>query len=72
MEAAQRAPVAHDHDRLVGDLGGEEAARLGQVGRAPDELPRPREDLRLLEREIHRIDVEAGGERLGEADVAVE
>jgi hypothetical protein len=28
VKAAERVAVAHDHDRLVGDLGGEERAAL--------------------------------------------
>ena len=72
VEAAQRAPVLHDDDRLVNDLGGDEAPRFGQVGHPPDQLPGAPEDLLLLERQIRRVDVEAGGEGLGEADVAIE
>src|SRR5262249_12142144 len=59
-QRAQRAVVAADDEqRLAGQRGGEEVAHGAHLVGAPDELPRPREDVPLLAAQDRRIDVEA-------------
>ena len=72
VEAAQRLPVAHDHDRLPGDVDDDVRPRPDQLLGPRRQLPGPTEDPVLLEFEIDRIVVEARRERARRSNVGVE
>src|SRR5436853_4533858 len=64
MEGPERSlVVAHDQDRLAGDLGGDEGARSNELSRACRQLPGAPEDAPALQGVKLRIVIPGTGNR---------